>query len=273
MRIPRIRKRRADADYQARRNILARSREKALSRFNQLPLPGVYTGLLIALLAALIVGPFIAPRAPVTMAVILSIIALTGINAVFRVESGKEERKRKIRNRIVKTLGVTLAATSVLGRLALEIYPGRLAGSAAALSWALFLGLVCVTMLRQVMKTRQVTSDTIAASICVYLMAGFIWAFIYALIEIAIPGSFKFPDNLDLLPAKPGFMRIHQFLVFLYYSFVTLSTIGYGDMTPVSPPARSFSALEGIAGQLYLAILVARLVGMRISDVDHRSGS
>jgi hypothetical protein len=106
--------------------------------------------------------------------------------------------------------------------------------------------------------------DLIYATICVYLLIGVAWAYVYSVLENIFPGSFNFP--LNLLQANPSLNegRKHLTLLF-YYSFVTLTTLGYGDITPVTPPAQSLSTLEAIMGQFYIAILVARLVGIYAS--------
>ena len=86
---------------------------------------------------------------------------------------------------------------------------------------------------------------------CVYLLLGVVWQDFYVLLDIVVPGSF----NSSLLTEKD----------FLYFSFITLSTLGYGDITPVIGPARALAYTEALIGQLYLTILVARLVGLYIA--------
>ena len=108
------------------------------------------------------------------------------------------------------------------------------------------------------------TVNLIYGSVCVYLLIGLVWAFIFSALEILYPGSFKFElqnPGADVL-LTTNQLQLSQLL---YYSYVTLTTLGYGDISPVSPPARSFATLEAIAGQFYLTILVARLVGLQIT--------
>jgi len=81
------------------------------------------------------------------------------------------------------------------------------------------------------------------------------WGFGYNLIDLLQPGSFNVPDHFTR--SKGSFH--------IYYSFITLTTVGYGDITPISGMARSLSMLEGIIGQSYMAVLVARLVGMQVA--------
>ena len=101
-----------------------------------------------------------------------------------------------------------------------------------------------------------------AASLCVYLLMGVLWAILYSLLQIVEPGSFAF----SFADGESEMMRWggNQGEIALYYSFVTMSTLGYGDIIPTSSLSRTCAALQAIVGQLYLAVLVARLVGLHI---------
>ena len=101
---------------------------------------------------------------------------------------------------------------------------------------------------------------------CAYLLIGIIWADVYAILENIVPGSFT--TGGIQLAADPGAVIVtarEQLAHFSYFSLVTLSTLGYGDITPVTRPARALASTEAIFGQLYLAVLIARLVGQAIS--------
>ena len=124
---------------------------------------------------------------------------------------------------------------------------------------ALFLGFTAVVVLRQTLGGATVTADTIAGAICFYLLLGVIWALIYALIELAHPGSFL-DGGRPVGTATGGRRSLVPEL--LYLSLVTLSTLGYGDILPVTPQARMLAAIEAIIGPLYLAVLIARLVSL-----------
>jgi hypothetical protein len=115
----------------------------------------------------------------------------------------------------------------------------------------IFLVLVAGTMLSHVLKDEVVTGEKVSAAICVYLFIGLTWAYLFSLAYYLEPGSFIIED--------PDFSH------FVYYSFITLSTLGYGDITPLSASARALSYVEAITGQLYLTVLVARLVGLHIA--------
>jgi hypothetical protein len=129
----------------------------------------------------------------------------------------------------------------------------------------LFLGYIVALVIQALFQQRSITADTICASLCAYLLLGVCWAFIYAFIEDQMPGSFSISDvhlpkagTLEVSGAHLGFAT--------YYSFVTLSTLGYGDVIPINSIARVFSYSEAVVGQIYLAVLVARLVGLHISQ-------
>jgi hypothetical protein len=97
------------------------------------------------------------------------------------------------------------------------------------------------------------------------LLLGFTWTLLYVIIFILQPGAFTIAG---LSPPVPGHVADVQpmFPILGYFSLITLSTVGYGDITPLTLQARFAAAAEGIAGQFYLAILVARLVGMQMSQ-------
>ena len=95
------------------------------------------------------------------------------------------------------------------------------------------------------------------------MLVGLAWAFLFSLLEVLQPGSFNLPE-LSAEPLDLAAMEVRRLSVFMYYSLVTLTTLGYGDITPVTPLARNLAAFEAVIGQLYIAILVARLVGLHI---------
>ena len=120
----------------------------------------------------------------------------------------------------------------------------------------LFLGYSACMILTHVFRQKEVTLDTISGAICAYFLIGFVWGLCFFLLEQAQPGSFLMTEQ----QADPSH--------FIYFSFVTMSTLGYGDITPISNPARSLSLLEAVVGQLYIAVLIGRLVGMHIAQAQ-----
>ncbi|MES9957741.1 MAG: potassium channel family protein [Sedimenticola sp.] len=125
-----------------------------------------------------------------------------------------------------------------------------------------FILFVTSVVIANVMKEERVGTDKIFGAICGYILLGLSWALIYGALELIYPGSFS--GSVDPGPAEgPHFAAMDQFI---YYSLVTLSTLGYGDITATTHAARSLSSTEAIVGQLYMAILVARLIGLHIIE-------
>lgn len=122
----------------------------------------------------------------------------------------------------------------------------------------LSLSTLTALLLTQVFREGPVTGRRIQGAIAAYLLFGLVWASTYELIYAAVPGSFQFASSV------PGSSRVGHGLV--YYSLVTLTTVGYGDITPIHPLARSLATAEALIGQLYPAIFIARLVSLEVES-------
>ncbi len=120
-----------------------------------------------------------------------------------------------------------------------------------------------VIVLWQVYKEGPVTAHRIQGAVAAYLLLSVIFAIAYGLLESVSSGSF-------LLPASHTHIGIRINPSFYYFSVVTLTTTGYGDITAVSPLARSLVMMEALIGQLYPAILIARLVSLHVEAKRHR---
>ena len=115
---------------------------------------------------------------------------------------------------------------------------------------------------QQVLFTGKIDGNKILGAICLYLLLGLIWAVAYTLLQLEFPLSFQvMHENRQWFTLFPDF---------IYFSFVTITTLGFGDISPSLPVARFLVYLEAIIGQFYLAILVASLVGSRISRLPHK---
>jgi len=138
------------------------------------------------------------------------------------------------------------------------------AGIAFQVIMVLFLFDTVFVTFKYLFRKQRVTIDTINAALCVYLLLGIVWAFAYSLVDILEPGSFQsaqFDEGVE-------FMRLGAERSFypIYYSIVTLTTLGYGDIVPVSRAASMLAVLEAMTGQVYLAVLVGRLVGLHVAQ-------
>ena len=131
------------------------------------------------------------------------------------------------------------------------------------LASTLFMALIVGVVLRDLFTSKKVDEALIIGAVSLYFLLGLLWTFIYLSIESFSPGSFNY-NYRQPLEAKPDSVGL------LYYSLVTLTTLGYGDITPLSSTARAMATMQAIVGQLYLTVLVARLVGMHIAQ---KSGS
>ena len=124
------------------------------------------------------------------------------------------------------------------------------------LMWVVFLVLLAVAILFRVFEEGEINVHRIQGAVAVYLLLGVIWAGCYRLVIEADPTAFNFPSVTDegSLMSK-----------LVYFSFVTLTTVGYGDITALDTGARSLAMLEALTGQLFPAVLIARLVSMEVS--------
>lgn len=113
---------------------------------------------------------------------------------------------------------------------------------------------------KQVLFTGEIDGNKILGAICLYLLMGLIWAVLYTLLQMSFVSSFQSLGNTN--------EWFTLFPDFVYFSFVTLTTLGFGDISPTLPLARFLVYLEAIVGQFYLAILVASLVGSRMSNMS-----
>ena len=212
---------------------------------------------LFALLASTAITPLLRPishpmATRILAAAILAALVLAGVNAVC-------ETRRLTRIALALAVpSVLLDAVSVA-----EVDPGVLIVN-HALSIAFF-GFAMVVIVRFLFRSKRVTFDLICASLCVYLLLAIVWAHVYSVVVAAQPGAFLLPDSSGaaLQDIRPGgdFGGVS-----MYFSLVTLTTLGYGDIIPLSSSARILASLEAVIGQIYLVVLVARLVGLHIAQ-------
>jgi hypothetical protein len=127
----------------------------------------------------------------------------------------------------------------------------------------LFFAFIAVTALASVLHDQAVTADTISGALCVYFLMGIVWALLFMLVESLHPGSFRIVEGATRT-ADPAHPLSALLSLFLYFSLGMLSTVGFGDIVPLTGPARGLATLEGVIGQFYMTVLVARLVGLYI---------
>jgi hypothetical protein len=200
-----------------------------------------YLFLLLALVVLLLVSPFLDnSRAHEVYFVVL--FALVMVSAV-RIAS--KQRSHRI---VALGLGVPWLALSLSGLV--WQHTGFTIGT--NLLFVIFNSYVLGIVLGNVVSAVDVDFDILLGAASAYLLIGIIWAVSYVVIHQLEPGAFT------LIPSEPR-PFFHQFL---YFSLTTLTTLGYGDISPLSPFAQIWATLEAVFGTLYIALLVARLVGM-----------
>jgi hypothetical protein len=166
--------------------------------------------------------------------------------------------------RAVANLRKQVLFSSVVGVVGIIGYFGDLLGYGAwfkamgMLGFGLFFITVGIIILMNIMlHIRRVTAELVYGAINVYLLIGLSFAFILALVEFIQPGSITGLESLSVSD--------DSIIPFLYFSFVTMTTLGYGDISPTTGPAASLVYVEAIVGQLYVAIMIARLVGLYVA--------
>lgn len=126
----------------------------------------------------------------------------------------------------------------------------------------IFFSVTVLTIMKDVFKAEEVTSDSVYGAFCSYLLIGVIFGHLYCLLEAIRPNSFHVADHIveDLFKKDRG----HYILT--YFSLMTITTVGYGDITPAAPATRALATIEAVMGQFFIAGLVAELIGKRVSQ-------
>jgi len=119
---------------------------------------------------------------------------------------------------------------------------------------AILVGFLIKLLINFIFFQKKVTKEIIYAAVVVYLLLALLWAFAYLTLDYFYPNSFTFHEI-----SSPNFYR------YLYFSFVTITTLGYGDVSPLTQKAGSLVILKAVTGQIYLVVIVAWLVGMHVS--------
>jgi len=153
------------------------------------------------------------------------------------------------------TVGILISVFLVVligvGLELMQLYYLHLAFLLSFYLWAIWLAA------RQVLFSGEVDTNRIVGAICIYLLMGLIWTLMYLFIAQAIPNAF---NGVEQLVWYDNFANV------AYYSFVTLTTLGYGDISPIAPIARFLVYMEAVVGVFYMAILVASLIGVGINE-------
>jgi amino acid transporter len=221
-----------------------------------------HTALLVAIVAMLAVRPFLGDTgaASILFGLAMVFVMLVALLTIQVDDLVGEREALLVQRRRRSFVGWALAVPAVAERLWVFFAPNPQLLLVGAVSWLLFFSYVTWSQLRSLLKQREITGETITLSVSIYLLLGVCWTLLYIVIFMRHPDAFQFATPT---PGEVG--EAYRFPVLFYFSLTTLSTIGYGDITPLTLQARYAAVAEGITGQFYLAILVARLVGMQMS--------
>lgn len=212
-----------------------------------------YGTFFLILVAMLLVYPFLDSHSAVSW--VFDLIRLGLVVSALRIIQG-----RGITFYLSLLLGLSACLTGVLG----QSFDVALAYPVGDGLRALFMAFLVVVIFSDIMRRRVITFDAVLGACSVFVLLGLAFGSAFALLEWLVPGSFAIP----VVPQEVARVFGHTSTEFslLYFSLVTLSTVGFGDIVPVASPARSMVAIEGLLGQLYLAIIIARLVGLEIAS-------
>lgn len=208
-----------------------------------------FQNLLIWIFLYIVASPFLegVPYTEILVQLLFSVVLVSAIFAIHK-QSG-------IRWPILALMVLT---TGVIWCHVLNLFPIR----DEAINFLLFfyLGLLVLAFGRYVFAAQRVDAELISAALCLYLLAGMLWGAIFMLLEGFTPGSFA-GSGLDQA------LSFHEKTpIFCYFSFTTMTTLGYGDITPQTPAAMAFCLVEAILGQFFMAVMVARLVGVQVAQ-------
>ena len=149
--------------------------------------------------------------------------------------------------------GGVLAGIMILTMWLDNFYEHNLLSTSSIIFGIILTIVVTKSTLMFIIKSETVTRAVVYAGMLLYILIAQLWAMVYMLLYLITPASFNLPGGQGNL------------LVFEYYSFVTLTTLGFGDITPLTNVAKMFSVLEAVVGQLYLVVVIAWLVGMGVA--------
>jgi hypothetical protein len=200
--------------------------------------------LLVCLLALIIIFPLFKERDSLVRDLLLTAIFFSGI---FSLDFSTKSLK------ILLPLGTLTASTTWIG----YFFKNDVVYVTDNISTFLFLVAIVVLMIRHIARSRKVSPTIILSSINGYLLLGLLSAVLLAISDVVHHYTVSSSGQAIHFPGQ----GVPQFNDYLYFSFVTLSTLGYGDVTPVSHLARSMAILIAVTGQLYMTILIAMLVG------------
>ncbi len=159
-------------------------------------------------------------------------------------------------------IGIVLATASAITALVNVFIPGDLLVLGTMMILIAFCAMSLSIALRQVLLTEDIDLNRLVGAICAYLLMGFMFGLIHILVAWLLPGSYK---GIGSPVVEDSAVQ------YIYYSFVTLTTLGYGDVTPVRPLASAMAYIEAVIGVFYIAILVGTLIGLMMNRAPKKN--
>jgi hypothetical protein len=236
-------------------------RVRAPKSFRDSYMPRRHTVLLITISGFIAVWPLIGEGAiaRIMFAIAMIVLLIAALYAIQVDELLGEREKLLAERRRRNLIGWSLICLATVERALILVWPNYELSLIAHICYLVLFGFLTWEELRAVLRQRVVTAETISMSISAYLLMGITFGLLYVVMYQRHPTAFNFPGST---PPQGDVV----FPTLIYFSFTTLSTLGFGDITPVIMQARYAAAAEAITGQFYLAILVARLVGLYMSN-------
>lgn len=195
---------------------------------------------LLSLAVLLVASPFLEKLKTGKMleSILMTAVLISGVMAV-----GKNHRTLLIAS--------GLAAPAFVGKWLTHLWPDQVTHNLYLFPALLFMIFIVSQLVRFILTSPGVNMEVLCAGLSMYLLLGMTWAFAYVLVDRMVPGAFVLPAGDQMLGSTS-----------FYFSFITLSTVGYGDITPASNVARMLAAAEAITGTLFVAVFIARLVAL-----------
>lgn len=213
------------------------------------PKENKYLLLLFSLISLLLVSPFFreTDEARLYFSLLITIVLASGLYADY-----EQNRIDYIEN--------------ILGFLALiftwiDFYiPGNLTlDYITQLAYAAYFLYFTIELISRIVISNEISPNLVYASIAGFFMLGLCGATLASVLELAIPEAYKLPDNVSF----------HKFENFIYYSFVTITTVGYGDMLPIHPASKMLAIILCVSGHLYSTVVLAIIIGKYIAGKQH----
>jgi len=207
----------------------------------------VFLGLL--LVAVFIVLPLAEQEGTLIASVGFSVLLVAGVALVAK-------------NRMTRGLVAGAAGVALIIHWTQHVVPGTGLSMMSAFSSLCFLAILAGVVFREVLNKGPITLHRVQGAVAVYLLLGLIWAFAYDMVLLSAPDAFHSSElTVQHKTVTPPL---------IYFSVMTLTTVGYGDITPIHPMARALAMLEAVIGQLFPVILIARLVAMELQFRNSR---